>query len=100
MNLKNADLNLLVALDTLLAERNVHQGGRTVVARAARDQRGATRLRHMFNDPLLVRRGRVMELTPSPRRWSLRYARSSRVSTGCCRSDRSSIQSATSAPSA
>ena len=64
MNLKNADLNLLVALDTLLAERNVTRAAERLTLGQPATSAALRRLRHMFNDPLLVRRGRVMELTP------------------------------------
>lgn len=64
MNLANVDLNLLVALDALLAERNVTRAA----ARLGMTQPGMSnalgRLRRMFADPLLVRHGRDFSLTP------------------------------------
>ncbi len=64
MNLKNADLNLLVALDVLLTERNVTRAAERLSLGQPATSAALRRLRRMFDDPLLVRRGRVMELTP------------------------------------
>jgi DNA-binding transcriptional LysR family regulator len=64
VNLKNADLNLLVALDALLAERNVTRAAERLSLGQPATSAALRRLRRMFDDPLLVRRGRVMELTP------------------------------------
>ncbi|SCL26979.1 DNA-binding transcriptional regulator, LysR family [Micromonospora rhizosphaerae] len=64
MNLANVDLNLLVALDALLTERNVTRAA----ARLGMTQPGMSnalgRLRRMLADPLLVRQGRNLSLTP------------------------------------
>lgn len=64
VNLRSVDLNLLVALESLLAERHVTRAA----VRAAMSQpamsRALERLRHTFGDPLLVRAGRAMTLTP------------------------------------
>jgi DNA-binding transcriptional LysR family regulator len=64
MNLRDFDLNLLVALDALLAERNVtHAGNRLNLSQSAMS--GAlARLRDFFQDELLVPVGRRMVLTP------------------------------------
>jgi DNA-binding transcriptional LysR family regulator len=67
MNLRNADLNLLVALDALLAERNVTRAAERLSLGQPATSAALRRLRRMFDDPLLVRRGRVMELTPLAR---------------------------------
>jgi DNA-binding transcriptional LysR family regulator len=64
MNLKNADLNLLIALDALLTERNVTRAAQRLSLGQPATSAALRRLRRMFGDPLLVRRGRVMELTP------------------------------------
>ena len=64
MNLKNADLNLLVALDALLTERSVTRAAQRLSLGQPATSAALRRLRRMFGDPLLVRRGRVMELTP------------------------------------
>ncbi len=64
MNLAKYDLNLLVALDALLTEKNVtHAGDRIGLSQSAMSG-VLSRLRHMFKDDLLVRVGRRMELTP------------------------------------
>ena len=64
MNLAKYDLNLLVALDALLTEKNVtHAGDRIGLSQSAMSG-VLSRLRHMFKDELLVRVGRRMELTP------------------------------------
>jgi DNA-binding transcriptional LysR family regulator len=57
------DLNLLVALDALLQERNVtHAGERLCLSQSAMSGNLA-RLRQLFDDELLVRVGRNLELT-------------------------------------
>jgi LysR family nod box-dependent transcriptional activator len=63
MNIRLFDLNLLVALDALLTERNVtHAGQRLGLSQPAMS--GILgRLRHVFNDELLVRVGRRYDLT-------------------------------------
>ncbi len=64
MNLDQFDLNLLVALDALLTEKNVtHAGIRIHLSQSAMS--GAlARLRDFFHDELLVPVGRRMVLTP------------------------------------
>lgn len=63
MNLRQVDLNLLVALDVLLKERNVtHAGERLCLSQSAMSGNLA-RLRQLFDDELLVRVGRNLELT-------------------------------------
>src|SRR5437016_3518266 len=64
MKLKNADLNLLVALDAMLSERNITRAAERLSLGQPATSAALRRLRHLFGDPLLVRRGRVMELTP------------------------------------
>ncbi|MES2170497.1 MAG: LysR family transcriptional regulator [Actinomycetota bacterium] len=64
MQLGSVDLNLLVALDALLAERNVSRAAdRLLVGQPAMSSTLA-RLRNLFNDPLLVREGRTLKATP------------------------------------
>lgn len=58
------DLNLLVALDALLAERSVAGAARRLALSASAMSRTLTRLRDATGDPLLVRAGRSMVLTP------------------------------------
>jgi DNA-binding transcriptional LysR family regulator len=64
MNLRQFDLNLLVALDALLTDVNVtHAGMRLNLSQSAMS--GAlARLREFFQDDLLVPAGRRMALTP------------------------------------
>lgn len=64
MDFRGLDLNLLVALDALLAERNVTRaGGRVHLSQSAMS--GAlARLRQFFGDDLMVPIGRSMVLTP------------------------------------
>lgn len=57
------DLNLLVVLDALLTERSVTQAGRLVGLSQPATSAALGRLRRFFDDPLLVRVGRRMELT-------------------------------------
>ena len=64
MNLAKYDLNLLVALDALLEEKNVTRAGDRIGLSQSAMSGVLARLRHMFNDELLVRVGRHMERTP------------------------------------
>ncbi len=63
MNLRNVDLNLLVVLDALLAERNVSRAGRRIGLSQSAMSAALARLRIVFRDPLLVRSGRNLALT-------------------------------------
>ena len=63
LNLRNVDLNLLVVLDALLAERNVSRAGRRVGLSQSAMSAALARLRILFRDPLLVRSGRNLALT-------------------------------------
>jgi DNA-binding transcriptional LysR family regulator len=58
------DLNLLIALDTLLADGSVAGAARRLGLSASAMSRTLTRLRAATGDPLLVRAGRQMVLTP------------------------------------
>lgn len=58
------DLNLLSALDTLLAQRSITRAARILGLSASAMSRTLTRLRSVTGDPLLVRAGRDMVLTP------------------------------------
>ena len=64
MNLVRFDLNLLVALDALLHERNVTRAGQRVGLSQPAMSGTLARLRELFGDDLLVRVGRNLELTP------------------------------------
>ncbi|WCM22701.1 LysR family transcriptional regulator [Paraburkholderia bryophila] len=58
------DLNLLIALDSLLAEASVAGAARRLALSASAMSRTLARLRAATGDPLLVRAGRHMVLTP------------------------------------
>jgi len=58
------DLNLLIALDALLADASVAGAARKLGLSASAMSRTLTRLREATGDPLLVRAGRRMVLTP------------------------------------
>lgn len=64
MRFKNLDLNLLVALDLLLAERNVSRAAERMHMTQSAMSNALARLRDYFDDDLLVAVGRKMELTP------------------------------------
>ncbi|MEQ8348394.1 MAG: LysR family transcriptional regulator [Sneathiellaceae bacterium] len=65
MNLRSVDLNLLVVLDALLAERNVSRAGQRLGLSQSATSAALGRLRGLFGDPLLVRAGRSLALTPA-----------------------------------
>ncbi|MER8158251.1 FAD-dependent monooxygenase [Streptomyces sp. NPDC094472] len=58
------DLNLLVPLNALLAERSVTRAAERVFVSQPAMSTALAKLRRHFNDPLLVRAGRAMVLTP------------------------------------
>jgi LysR family transcriptional regulator, nod-box dependent transcriptional activator len=64
MDLHLFDLNLLVALDALLTERNVTRAGNRLNLSQSAMSGALARLRHYFHDELLVPVGRQMALTP------------------------------------
>ena len=64
MNLAGIDLNLLVALDALLMERHVGRAARRIGLSQPAASHALRRLRGLLDDPLLVRVGARMELTP------------------------------------
>ena len=70
MSLAGVDLNLLVALDALLAERSVTRAADGVGLSQPGMSNTLARLRKLFGDPLLVREG--LTLVPTPRAESLR----------------------------
>ena len=70
MSLAGVDLNLLVALDALLAERSVTRAAERVGLSQPGMSNTLARLRKLFGDPLLVREG--LTLVPTPRAESLR----------------------------
>lgn len=62
-NLRTVDLNLLVVFDTLMAERSVTRAASLNGLSQPAVSRALNRLRHLFDDPLFVRRDRAMEPT-------------------------------------
>tara|TARA_B110001454_G_scaffold216797_3_gene240733 strand:+ start:4593 stop:5543 length:951 start_codon:yes stop_codon:yes gene_type:complete len=66
-NLNRFDLNLLVSLDMLLTERSVTRAADRLCVTQPALSGSLQRLRYHFDDPLLVRVGREMELTPKAR---------------------------------
>jgi len=64
MELSQFDLNLLVVLDALLTEKNVTHAGRRIHLSQPATSAALTRLRHSFQDQLLVPVGGRMILTP------------------------------------
>src|SRR4051794_24401319 len=64
MNLNSLDLNLLVALDALLSETNVSRAAMRIGLSQPAASHALQRLRDLIGDPLLVRSGARMELTP------------------------------------
>src|SRR6266705_5498228 len=64
MNLNSLDLNLLVALDALLLEGNVSRAAMRIGLSQPAASHALQRLRDLIGDPLLVRTGARMELTP------------------------------------
>ena len=64
MQLNRFDLNLLIALDALLHEKNVTRAAERVFVSQPAMSAALQKLREYFNDQLLVRVGRDMELSP------------------------------------
>lgn len=60
----NMDLNLLVTLNVLLTEANITRAAQKQGMSVSAMSRSLTRLRVVLNDPLLVKSGRFMVLTP------------------------------------
>jgi DNA-binding transcriptional LysR family regulator len=64
MNLSSVNLNLLVALDALISEVHVGRAARKIGLSQSAVSHALNRLIELFADPLLVRVGSRMELTP------------------------------------
>jgi DNA-binding transcriptional LysR family regulator len=64
MGLGGVDLNLLLALDALLGERNVTRAAERMSVGQPAMSASLGRLRKHFGDPLLVREGRTLVATP------------------------------------
>jgi LysR family nod box-dependent transcriptional activator len=62
--LRRLDLNLVPALAALLDQRHVTRAAEALGIRQPAMSAALARLRRLFGDPLLVRNGRVLELTP------------------------------------
>lgn len=62
--LSSIDLNLLVVLRALLSERHVTRAAARVGLSQSATSHALARLRELLGDPLLVRSGRVLSLTP------------------------------------
>ena len=64
MRFDGLDLNLLVALDILLTEKNITRAGEKLFLSQPATSAALARLRDYFEDDLLVQVGRSMVLTP------------------------------------
>lgn len=64
MHLKGLDLNLLVVLDALLAEKNITRTGERIHLSQPATSGALARLRDFFGDPLVIQVGQKMRLTP------------------------------------
>jgi len=64
VDIRSLDLNLLRALDALLAERHVSRAAQRLHLSQPATSSLLARLRDVFNDPLLVRTGRDLVVTP------------------------------------
>jgi DNA-binding transcriptional LysR family regulator len=64
MQFQRFDLNLLIALDMLLREKNITRAAERVFVSQPAMSAALHRLRDYFGDPLLIRVGRDMELSP------------------------------------
>ena len=62
--LTSIDVNLLVVLRALLAERHVTRAAARVGLSQSATSHALSRLRELYEDPLLVRSGRTLQLTP------------------------------------
>lgn len=70
MNLRAIDLNLLVVLQALLAERHVTKAAKRVGLSQPALSNALERLRTLFDDPILIRRGNRLVLSPKAERLS------------------------------
>lgn len=64
MHFRGLDLNLLVALDALITEKNISRAGEQIHLSQSATSGVLARLREYFNDELLLPAGRKMMLTP------------------------------------
>jgi DNA-binding transcriptional LysR family regulator len=63
-DIRKLDINLVVVLEALLAERNLTRAGERVGMTQPAVSSALTRLRELYHDPLLEREGRGFVLTP------------------------------------
>ena len=75
MNLASIDLNLLVALDAVLSERNVTRAAARIGRSQPATSHALNRARAIFGDPLLVRVRGALELTARARHLAPRLHR-------------------------
>lgn len=64
MRYRRLDLNLLVALEAILAERSVTRAASKLSVTQPAMSGALARLREYFEDPIVIQVGRLMELTP------------------------------------
>jgi LysR family transcriptional regulator, nod-box dependent transcriptional activator len=64
MHFRGLDLNLLLALDTLITEKSISRTGEKIHLSEPGASGALARLRDFFKDDLLIRVGRKMVLTP------------------------------------
>ena len=64
MNLSSMDLNLFSVLDAVLSERSVTQAAKRLNVTQSAVSNSLARLREILSDPLVVRNGRGLTLTP------------------------------------
>lgn len=69
-DLRRIDVNLIVVLDAILTEMNLTRAGEVIGMSQPAVSGALARLRTQFDDPLLVRKGKVFE--PTPRALELR----------------------------
>ena len=62
-DLRRADISLLVVFETMMRERNVTRVGEKLFLSQSTISSALRRLRAIFNDPLFIRTGRLMEPT-------------------------------------
>jgi DNA-binding transcriptional LysR family regulator len=62
-DLRRIDVNLIVVLDAILTEMNLTRAGEVVGMSQPAVSGALARLRQQYGDPLLVRKGRIFELT-------------------------------------
>lgn len=68
MNLRSVDLNLLVVLQALLAERHVSKAAKRIGLSQPALSNALERLRVLFDDPILIRHGNRFMLSPKAER--------------------------------